>query len=201
MNAFARTLAVALAFAAAGTGCAVLPDSTPEKVYRLPPPTLSAADGQVVNTSLRVATPAASGPLASPSIVVIPQGHRVSGYSDSRWSSAAPVLWRDHLVEAFGEDGRVRRISGDNLDARSAWELGGLLRAFQTEYRDGEPRVIIEYQAHLIDGRNGQIAASREFVVREPIDGTQVPQVVEAFGRAADRTARQVIDWAVIQLR
>lgn len=201
MNTFVRALLLAVAFATTGAGCAMLVDSAPESAYRLPASTLGAAEGQRIDTSLRIATPAASGALTSPSIVVVPEGHLVSGYGDSRWTTSAPALWRDHLVEAFGNDGRIPRLSGDNLDARTAWELAGVLRAFQTEYRDGEPHVVIEYKAHLLDARNGQIAASREFVVREPVHGAEVPQVVEAFGRAADATARQVIDWTVRQLR
>lgn len=198
---WSHRLLLALTFAAALAGCALVPQSEPQDIYRLPPPTISASDAETVSKSLRILTPVASGQLASRRIVVLPHGNRISGYSGSRWSSPAPVLWRDHLLEAFGNDGRIGRLSGDNEDVRAAWELGGVLRAFQSEYSNGEPRVVIEFNAKLVHERTRHIVASHEFVVSEEIAGKEVPQVIEAFGRAADTMSRRVIDWTISRLQ
>lgn len=197
----ARRMALTFAFAVALTGCALVPQSKPQDIYRLPPSSITASGGESVDKSLRILTPVASGQIASQRIVVLPAGHRISGYGGSRWSSPAPILWRDHLIEAFGNDGRIARLSGDNEDVRAAWELGGVLRAFQSEYSNGEPRVVIEFDANLVDERTRHIVASHEFVVSEPIAGKKVPQVVEAFGRAADAMSRRVIDWTMNRLQ
>lgn len=201
MNRFAYRSLLAFAFAAGLVSCTIVPEPTPKDVYRLPPSTVDAADSQAIDTSLRIRTPATSGELASTRILVLRQGNRVNAYSASRWSAPAPILWRDHLREAFGNDGRIRRLSGDDKNVRTTWELNGVLRAFQSEYRNGEPRVVIEFDANLIDERTREIAATRKFRVRENLEGRQVPQVVNAFGRAADTTARQVIDWITHRLR
>ncbi|MEX0607649.1 MAG: ABC-type transport auxiliary lipoprotein family protein, partial [Halofilum sp. (in: g-proteobacteria)] len=182
------------------SGCTVLPAPSPQDVYRLPPSTLSAADQGSVDQSLSILRPRASGALGSARIVVIPQDHRISAYGGSRWSATAPVLWRDYLLDAFRKDGHIDRLSGDNEDVRTDWELGGVLRSFHTEYREGEPHVVIEFDARLVDARSRQIAASRHFSVVQAVEGEQVPQVVEAFGRAADTMARQITDWTVQQL-
>ncbi|MNN81945.1 hypothetical protein D3C81_1988260 [compost metagenome] len=44
-----------------------------------------------------------------------------------------------------------------------------------------------------------RIVAVRSFAVIQPVDGSQVPQVVEAFGKAGDRLAAQVVDWTIQQ--
>lgn len=181
-------------------GCTILPGPSDQDVYRLPPPTLTASDQGSVDVSLSILRPKASGALASPRIVVIPQDHRVSAYRGSRWSAPAPVLWRDYLLDAFQKDGRIDRLSGDSEGVRADWELGGMLRSFHTEYQQGGPRVMIEFDARLVDTQSREIVASRQFVVTQPIDGEQVTQVVEAFGRAADQMARQITAWTVQQL-
>lgn len=181
-------------------GCTLLSGSSDQDVYRLPPPTLTASDRPPIDASLRIVRPNASGALASARIVVIPQDHRISAYSGSRWSSPAPVLWRDYLLDAFRKDGRIDRLSGDSESVRADWELGGVLGSFHTEYKQGGPRVVIEFDARLIDRQSREIAASRHFVATQAVDGEQVPQVVEAFGRAADQMAKQITAWAVQQL-
>ncbi len=182
------------------SGCAILSGPSLQDAYRLPPTTLTAADRGSVDLSLSILRPHASGALASPRIVVIPHDHRISAYGGSRWSSPAPVLWRDYVLDAFQKDGRIERLSGDNEDVSADWELGGVLRSFHVEYQAGEPRVMIEFDARLIEVESREIAASRHFVVTQGVDGEQVPQVVEAFGRAADTMARQLTEWTVQQL-
>lgn len=196
----ARRLGLAVLVTAALSGCAMLSGPSSQDVYRLPPPTLTAADRDSLDVSLSLQRPNASGALASARIVVIPQDHRISAYGGSRWSSPAPVLWRDYLLNAFQQDGRIARLTGDEEDVRADWKLGGTLRSFHTEYQQGGPRVVIEFDARLVDTQSREIVASREFVVTQPIDGEQVPQVVKAFGRAADQMARQITAWTAQQL-
>lgn len=181
-------------------GCALLSGPSTHDVYRLPPPTLTASDRDSIDVSLSILRPNASGALAGPRIIVIPRDQRISAYDDSRWSSPAPVLWRDYLLDAFQKDGRIDRLSGDDDDVRADWELGGMLRSFHTEYKQDGPRVVIAFDARLVDTESREIVASREFMVTQPVDGEQVVQVVEAFGRAADQIARQITAWTVQEL-
>lgn len=182
-------------------GCTILSTPSPQDVYRLPEGTITAADQGTTDLSLTILRPSASGALDGARILVILQNHRIRAYGSSRWAAAVPVLWRDYLLDAFRMDGRIDRLSGDNEDIRSNWQLGGVLHSFYSEYQDGAPRVVIELDARLIDARTREIAASRYFEVTQPVDGEQVPQVVEAFGVAAEAIAREITDWSVQQLK
>lgn len=177
--------------------CSVVPQSPPHDIYRLPPSSLGTGGGEPLDLSLRINRPAASDLLDSTRIVVVPEGHRLSAYQGARWSAPAPVLWRDHLLDAFHNDGRIARLSGAAERVWADVELGGTLRAFQTEYHAGGPEVVIQFDAQLVDSTGKRIIASRRFVAREAVQGAQLPAVVDAFGRASDGLARELIDWTL----
>lgn len=181
------------------TACSILPEAGSYDIYRLPPSTVAASNGPAVDWGLRVSRPSSDDLLGGARIAVLPDGHRFSVYEGVRWNLPAPVLWRDHLLDAFHNDGRVRKFSDDREILDADFELGGMLRAFQVEYRDGEPEVVIRLDARLVDIRSRQIMASQRFNVTEPAHNEQVPQIVEAFGRANDRLASRIIDWTVLQ--
>lgn len=186
--------------AVAINACTILPESPPQDVFRLPPSAIEARDGGT-DMPLRIARPSAGDVLNSVRIAVVPEGNRLSVYEGVRWSSPAPVLWRDQLLDAFRKDGRVERLSSGGEGLRADFELGGALRAFQTEYREGKPEVIIHFDARLVDTGGRRIVASRRFAATAKVAGDQVPAVVEAFGRATDALASQLIDWTVQHMR
>lgn len=198
MTAIVRPMTIALA-AAAIAACTVLPGAAPQDIYRLPPASIEGA-GAPIDVSLRVAAPQASDVLGSARIVVVPEGHRLSVYEGARWASPAPALWRDHLLDALRSDGRIARLSSATEGLQADVELGGTLLAFQAEYRDGIPEVVIRLDARLVEVAGKRIVASHRFQVREPAGGGELPAVVEAFGRANAALAREVIDWTAANL-
>jgi cholesterol transport system auxiliary component len=106
-----------------------------------------------------------------------------------------PALLRDRLFDAFQADGRVHALSVDDNNLQADYELAGNLRAFQTEYENDRPVVVIRYDAQLVRTGAQRILAARRFEARVPAQGKDVPQVVAAFGAAADQLAEQVLPW------
>ncbi|GHA04900.1 ABC-type transport auxiliary lipoprotein family protein [Oceanisphaera arctica] len=196
---------IGLSVVLALSGCTLLPSSPPVTFYRLPPPALapSVAPGSAerVDLTLRIIRPETSGLLAGTRIAVVPQDNQLSVYQNVRWVSPLPVLWRDQLIESFQKDGRLRHVGSDADNLRVDVELGGVLRAFQSEYRQGRPLVIIRFDARLIDPYRRTILASRRFDVSEIPQGPEVPAVVAAFGVAHDRLARELLDWLLVTRR
>lgn len=181
------------------SGCTLLPSSQPVTFYRLPPPALAQSVAPGVDLDLRISRPSASALLAGTRIAVLPQDNQLSAYRGVRWVSPLPVLWREQLIEAFQQDGRLRHISSDSDSLRADIELGGVLRAFHSEYRQGHPVVIIRFDARLVDPKRRTILASRRFEVSETPQGAEVPAVVAAFGVAHDRLARELLDWLLAE--
>ena len=195
-----RVIGMMVIVVAGLSACNILPEATPQDVYRLPSPELKAAKAEPVELALRIYRPSANELLSTSRIVVVPQGNRLNVYPNARWSAPAPALWRDHLLEAFANDGRITRISRGSERLQSDLELGGRLQAFQVEYGAGRPEVVIRLDVYLVDSADRQIIATRRFAIREPAKGEDLPRVVEAFGRASEMLAAELIDWTAQQL-
>ncbi|PZW63826.1 cholesterol transport system auxiliary component [Pseudomonas sp. URMO17WK12:I1] len=182
------------------SACSVLPKGEPLEVYLLPSNLpVRTADAPRESWSLRVNRPQSSQLLDSPRIAVLPQGDRISAYQGARWSDRAPALFRDRLIGAFLDDGRVGAVSSDDSRLQADLELSSDLRAFQSEYRNGRPEVHILLDARLVQAGNQRILASRRFEVRQIAGETAVESVVKAFGSANDQLSRQLMDWVVEQ--
>lgn len=181
------------------SGCSILPTATPSQVYLLPSHASAPSSADAVTWSLRINQPQASQALDNARIAVLPQGNLISNYAASRWSDPAPRLLRNHLLNAFQNDGRVRALSSDDDNLQADYSLGGELQAFQSEYQDGSVSVLLRLQARLIDNRSQRILASQRFEVRQPVSDPQVPAVVVAFGQASDQLAAQLLQWTLSQ--
>ena len=179
-------------------GCSVLPQAEPLRIFLLPS-AAPAASGNVtpLEHSLRITTPQASRMLASDRIAVIPQGNQISASQGTRWSDAAPALLRDRLIEAFQQDGRLPSVSSEDTNQAADLVLYSDLRAFQSEYRDGQPHAVIRLDARLVDRETRRTLASRRFQVSQASAGAEVERVVEAFGQAGDALSQEVLNWTL----
>lgn len=195
---FLRAFATISVAAAVMTGCSILPKSEPLAVYRLPEmqsATVASSTTQASLRSLRIGTPYANRTLDSERILVVPEGDLVKSYAGARWSAPTPVLVRDRLLQAFGADGRFAGLSGDNANIAADLELNGSLVSYQTEYRNGVPTVVVEFDAYVIETATRRQIAAKRFNVARPADGAKVPEVINAFGVATNTLATQLVGW------
>lgn len=179
--------------------CSVLPKTEPQQIYRLPATPLTHDAGAPVNWSLRIDTPQAERMIDSSRITVLPQGDEVSVYKGARWSDTATTLLRNRFVDAFRDNGRIAGLSSDETSLQADYALAGDLRAFQSVYENGQPVVVIRFDARLVKSNGLRIVASRRFDITQPVGGTTVPQVVAAFGQATDALASQLVSWTLQQ--
>ncbi len=195
-----RTGAALACAAVLVSACTILPKAEPVDVYLLPagePAASPRSAQQSLPISLRIARPAAGVHLAGQRIVVIPEDNLVSIYKGAGWSDPAPILVRNRLLDAFRADGRIAALSSDERRLHADFEIDSDLRAFQTEYRDGRPEVVVRLDARLYRPDTQRIVASQRFEFRQTATETAVPAVVQAFGGASDRLAEAVVEWVV----
>lgn len=182
------------------SACSILPKTEPVDVYQLPATTFSPAHGiKPLALSLRVSRPASGLLLSGRNIVVMPKDNQLNVYKGVRWSDAAPDLVQNRLLDAFRDDGRIASLSSGEKNIHADYELQSDLRTFQSEYHDGAPVVMIRLEALLVLPTSARIVASRRFEVKQAATGTKVTEVVQAFGLASDKLAKQLVDWAVEQ--
>ena len=179
------------------SGCNILGDRTPVTLFDLPAEPLTPASATATETTLRLATPAASGLLVSPRILVVPQPNQPQVYSGVRWVNNIPQLLRDRIADAFLEDGRMPRLIHAESMVSADVELISNLRAFHSEYINGIPEAVITLDARLVDARSQHLIDGRRFTHRHPADSEAIPDVIEAFGVASDSLMRELVDWTL----
>lgn len=181
--------------------CTGLPKSEPLKIFQLPETRIAQDAYQtVLPFSLRINTPYSGFALSSPRIIVNAEGEQLSSYKGVRWSDPPAVLLREHLAIAFSRHGGLANISTDEHALYADMHLGSDLRSFQLVYTDS-PRVVIKLDARLINPTSRHIHASHTFVIEQPLPDAQIPNVIMAFGAAADKLAEQMIQWIHAQLQ
>ena len=180
--------------------CSLLPPQQSPNIYVLPRSSAPSRDaGPPLPWQLRVETPGGIGLIGNQGIVVMPAPDRITYYKDATWSDNAPLLVRERLIDAFLATHRLSAVTSDDDALAADFALSGDLRAFQSEYRNGSPVVVVRYDAQLRRGSNRQVLASRSFEVTAQPTGVTVPQVVQAFGQAGDELSAQVVAWTLEQ--
>lgn len=176
--------------------CTILPQSPVQQVYLLPAQPAAMAGGQASDRSLRIVQPNSNQFLNGTRIAVQPQGSEITAFSGSRWSDPAPLLLRNRLIQEFRTNGHFRSVSSDDDNLQADLELGGDLSSFQGVYHGDQGEVVIRFDARLVRSSDRRAIANRSFVVREPIHGKSMDNVVQAFGLASDKLAAQTLAWA-----
>ncbi|WP_260514155.1 ABC-type transport auxiliary lipoprotein family protein [Serratia fonticola] len=176
--------------------CTILPESPIQQVYLLPAQPVVVAGDQASERSVRIVQPNTSQFLNGTRIAVQPQGAEITSFGGSRWSDPAPLLLRNRLIQEFRTNGHFRSVSSDDDNLQADLELGGDLSSFQGVYNGDRGEVVIRFDARLVRTSDRRVMASRSFAVREPIHGTSMDNVVQAFGLASDKLAAQTLSWA-----
>ena len=182
------------------SGCAsLIAPRGHEDVFLLPATSVAtpAATPAPLPWSLTLATPVASGPLASRSLLVSPQPDQLQVYAGARWAEPPPVLLRQRLLAAFAADGRVPNVVPDSVGALTRYTLSSDLDDFRVTISDGHALVRVALTVRLLDNHSRQLLAQRSFTIEEPAAGRNASQVVAAFGAACNRLAPQVVDWTI----
>jgi cholesterol transport system auxiliary component len=175
--------------------CTVLPATDPVRVYQLLPAERPVRALPVYAGGLRVLRPQVDDLLNGSHILVLPEGEPVSLYKGARWSAPIPRLLRDYLVESLRQDGRFGGVSSDEVRLRAEHELVSRLSTFQTEYRHGQPVVVIRLHLQLVDTATRRILQERTLRLERPAASTDLEAVIRAYDQAAGQLATIVADW------
>lgn len=176
--------------------CTILPPSPVQQVFLLPALPTAVDGGPASKQTVRIVQPNSNQFLNGTRIAVQPQGSEITSFSGSRWSDPAPLLLRNRLIQEFRTNGHFRAVSSDDDNLQADLELGGDLVSFQGVYNGQQGEVVIRFDARLVRTSDREAIANRSFVVREPIHGTSMDNVVQAFGLASDKLAAQTLTWA-----
>lgn len=183
-----------IALSAGCAGSVLTSGNEPPETYRLEGPALVAA-GDALSLALGVARPRAASSLDTERVAVVRAGGGFDYFAGVRWADPAPQMLQSLLVRAFTADGRFATTVASPSRVPTDLLLDVELRRFEAVYAtaDGPPRVRVEMQATLVDGRKGMRLAS--FLVSSEVvaERNRQAEVVAAFDVAGSQALQAVV--------
>jgi len=197
-NASLRVFALVL-LAAALPACSLLGGKKAPPA-QFAPVALAAADASWprVDAQLTIAPVQIARPYDSLRIAVRPVPQELQVYKDGVWAQRPSEMLMTSLLRTLEDSGRLRAVARAGSGVNGDYRLMLDVRRFEADYAGAAtPQATIEVSAKLVRDEAAGVVASRTFVVAEPVSGTAVPQVVDAFDRALARVDRDIAGWTL----
>jgi len=179
-------LVAALAIALAGCGA-----TRPSKFYSLELPANSAAAGTTLDVNLLVGRITAPHLLRDTRIVYRAAGTEMGTYEFHRWVEPPTDMIEALLLRALRASGKYRSVQPLRSSARGDFILRGRLHEFEEVSGSSlAARVVLEVD--LFEASSGTTVWSHLYRRDEPVEGKDVPAVVEAFNRNVQRSIGEI---------
>jgi cholesterol transport system auxiliary component len=186
---------IALALTA---GCQVPGSGTPPRRIRLSaaedfPPNLPS-----VAWTLLVQEPDATLALNTAKIAHFSPNGDISYLSTGEWSSRAPEMVMELLVESFKNSGKMLSVGDRRTRVRPDYELEAKLNSFQVEeMTGGTGRVRVELEGSLVEKPRRNVLASFAFDAEVKIEPVSLDNIIAGFEEGLHDVMEQVVEWTL----
>lgn len=188
-------LATVAAFAA---GCAALPGGTPPPLdtYELSAPDPGTAGRSLRRTQILIAEPSALKSLDGENIVVRPSPGTIQYLKGAQWGDRLPRVIQARLAETFQRSGRVGGVGRPGEGLAIDYQVIAEVRAFEIVLGAGGG-AHVDLFVKILNDRNGQVRASREFAATVPVAGQGNDAYAAALDRAFAEVATEIVRWTI----
>lgn len=174
---------------------------------QLTPPLPSGVAGTSTSrvTPLVVTTPRASRDIDTDRIAVLFNGREVRSLAGYRWSSSAPTVLEQALIDGLQASGAFASVTAENVGVNARYRLLCDLRQFSFFYKEDlrdekvkatiPPTAVIQGTFRLFDSQSGEVIAFLPVMVEEKAQGMEVPDLMAAQEIALGRTIALVAPW------
>ena len=179
---------------AALVGCNVIPKvNDPIPLYTLSAVSAFEQSLPEVAWQLVVGTPVASADLNSTRIALTRSPGVIEYFAKGAWADYAPILLQDKLIESFEASNAIVSVGRDAVGLRPDYVLQSDLRDFQAEYAGESPTAHLRLAAKLVRMPDRRIVANILTEQKVAAAGNSLPQIVDAFDRAASQAFEEVV--------
>lgn len=183
-----------LAGGATLAGCSVIPKvNEPIPLYTLSAVSQFGQSLPKVDWQLVVGTPVASADLNSTRIALTRAPGVVEYFAKGAWADYAPILLQDKLIESFEASKAIVSVGRDAIGLKPDFVLQSDLRDFQAEYSGETPTAHLRLAAKLVRMPDRRIVANILTEQKVAAAGNSLPQIVDAFDRAAGQAFEEVV--------
>lgn len=190
---------LALAVAAAASGCALPGGGEPPQLYTLTPKSTFDASLPAVEWQLVVERPIAAAGINTQRIAIQRSPVTLDYFARASWTDQAPALVQTLLIESFENTGRIRAVSRESTQLRPDYILQTELREFQAENElTGKPPIArVRLNGKLIRMPDRTIIGSRTVSRTAPATRGDIEGVILAFDAALGGVMKEMVEWAL----
>ena len=179
------------------SACSILPDPAPANItYRL------SAMGEAVQPNqdasvIRVDRPSAISVFNSRSIVVSPDGRRLSTAAQAEWPEGTPTMLQQALIDAFAMSPKIIGVlpeSGTRTDTR----IHLTIKNFEAQFDQGEtaaPLAVVRYRVTLANATDRKLIATFDTQNTMRASAPRVSAIVEALDKSNAKAMNEIVAW------
>jgi len=184
----------AVALALCLSGCAALPGGGP--------PPLDTFDLSAASISARthgrrqilVAEPAALKALDGQNIVIRTGSRSIEYLKGAQWADRLPVIVQARLAQTFQNAGAFAGVGKPGEGLAIDYQVISEVRAFGIRADQGGVAEV-DLFVRLLNDRNGEVRAAKEFHASAPVSGSGNKAYVEALNAAFGQVAADIVRW------
>lgn len=194
----ALVLAGGIAATALIAGCQVPGSGTPPRRVRLSPVEDFPPNLPSVAWTLLVQEPDATLALNTAKITYINPNGDISYLSTGEWSSRAPEMVMELLVDSFKNSGKMLSVGDRRTRIRPDYELETRLEHFQVEEMAGGAGLArVELGGSLVEKPRRNVLSSFAFDAETKVDPLTLDNIIAGFEEGLHDVMEQVVEWTL----
>ena len=180
------------------TGCSsILPEPAPAPaVYRLSTAKVNVPQSPTAMV-VRIDRPNASNVFETTSIIVSPDGRRLSFAGGAKWSELIPVLIQESFIDIMGQRANLVGVVPSS-GARTNTRVHITVKSFEAQFDRGQenpPLAVVHYAVTHANASNRNLLGT--FDIRKEVRASEarVSSIVDAMDRANSQALNAAADW------
>ncbi|MDG4875548.1 ABC-type transport auxiliary lipoprotein family protein [Mesorhizobium sp. WSM4935] len=175
------------------TGCAVLGGRpTPLDTFELSAPSVDVRAHS--RRQILIAQPSALKALDSQNIVIRPSDRSIQFLKGAQWADRLPLIVQARLAETFQRSGSFAGVGKPGEGLAIDYQIIVELRSFDVRV-DGGEHADVDLFVRILNDRNGEVRASKNFTASAPVSGSGNAAYVGALDNAFGQAAKDIVRW------
>ncbi|CDX26912.1 conserved exported hypothetical protein [Mesorhizobium sp. SOD10] len=175
------------------TGCAVLGGRpTPLDTFELSAPSVDVRAHS--RRQILIAQPSALKALDSQNIVIRPSDRSIQFLKGAQWADRLPLIVQARLAETFQRSGSFAGVGKPGEGLAIDYQIIVEVRSFDVRV-DGGEHADVDLFVRILNDRNGEVRASKNFTASAPVSGSGNAAYVGALDNAFGQAAKDIVRW------
>lgn len=184
-----------LGFFAGLSGCSILPDRPPLKLYTLlndVTPVKKATTERKLS-SIRINSPMIAGPYDSTRCYVLGNQNRVYGTEINRFSASPGILIGEALRSYIEAEGPWKIVLSPNTLSASNYQLTAYLPKFYIDATKKPAQAIVEMEVSVIKGNSGKLVFHKTYLATSQVEEENMAGAVTGLDKSLKKIFSELV--------